>query len=525
MSIKRVCALLLCAILITSFVGCGAKTDSKDTSNPKEVKKENTDKDKKKDAPKEEQKQDEKEKLDPVNLVVYMLGDAPKDKDMVLDKLNELTKRDLNCTVDIKQTTWTDWQTKYSLLLTTGEKIDLITTHTWCDYFKYANQGAYMALDEMLPKYAPETWSKIPESAWKDCTVNGKIYTVPYNFNEFTQHNIIYRDDLRKKYGLDEIKTLDDMYKFFDMVAKNEPNIKPYNSTLSQLFLAPSPMIPLASVDFIAAKDYDNPRDLQLIPFTETYKKGIEKNRESFKKGYWSESILSNSVGPGEDFKNGLTAAITHNLMTAKGVAEDTSVSHPDWDVKYFIFTNKEKIFPVVSNSNGMSIPLSASNPERALMLLEKLRNDKEYYDLTQYGIRGVHYEENEKGEFMLPEGVTETGFPVEGFCSWSWRTNEFWKLKANGWSDFEKINNEYKSVAKANIFDAFYFDPYPIQAELAAINNVVEQYGSPLEAGLVEPEEGLTIYQQKLKEAGCDTVLEEVKKQFNAYLDARGIK
>lgn len=507
---RTIISWILCSIVMLNLLtGCGTEKESIETDRA---------------TSNQTVKQVDPE-LEPVELVLYMLGDPPKDKEMVLKELNKLTKRDLNATVDIKQTTWTDWQTKYNLLLTTGEPIDLITTHTWTDYYKYANQGAYMPLDDLLPKYAPKTWEKMPKGAWKDTRVNGKIYTVPSNFYEFTQHNIIYRDDLRQKYGLDEITTMDEMYNFLDMVAEKEPSMSAYYSSNSNLFMMPSKIVPFASISFIGAKSYGTPRDLVLIPFTDTYKNGVTKNRELFLKGYWSESVLSQTTGPGEDFKNGLTAAITHNLMTAKGAVEKSAITHPEWDVKYFVMTHPSKIYPVVSNSNGMSIPLSAKNPERALMLLDKLRNDKEYYDLTQYGIEGVHYVENEKGEFMLPEGVTESGFPVEGFASWAWRTNEFRKEKANGWDEYQKICDEFKALGNENIFDAFYFDPYPIQAELAAVNNVTAQYGIPLEAGLVDPVEGLKIYQDKLKEAGCDKILEEVSKQFDTYLTARGVE
>ena len=61
-----------------------------------------------------------------VELVWYLVGDANKDTPKVMDEFNKMLKKDLNATVKLNFTTWNDWQTKYNLLLTAGEKIDMI---------------------------------------------------------------------------------------------------------------------------------------------------------------------------------------------------------------------------------------------------------------------------------------------------------------------------------------------------------------------------------------------------------------
>lgn len=44
------------------------------------------------------------------------------------------------------------------------------------------NQGGALALDELLPKHAPNVWERIPEEAWnivRSASPDGKIYYVP----------------------------------------------------------------------------------------------------------------------------------------------------------------------------------------------------------------------------------------------------------------------------------------------------------------------------------------------------------
>ena len=55
-----------------------------------------------------------------VDLVFYLLGDAPAGLDRVEDKINEILLEKANATVDFQFSTWTDWGEKYKLQLTTG---------------------------------------------------------------------------------------------------------------------------------------------------------------------------------------------------------------------------------------------------------------------------------------------------------------------------------------------------------------------------------------------------------------------
>lgn len=86
----------------------------------------------------------------------YLLGTA--NPDLVKAEANKILEKDLNATIKLNFTTWTDWQTKYNLLLSSGEPVDMIFASSWADYFKYAKQGAFLDLTDLLPKYAPETW-------------------------------------------------------------------------------------------------------------------------------------------------------------------------------------------------------------------------------------------------------------------------------------------------------------------------------------------------------------------------------
>ena len=66
--------------------------------------------------------------LEPVTLKCYIVGDLDPNKDVVLENLNNMLKEKINATLDIVEIPWSDYKKKYSLILASGENIDLIYT-------------------------------------------------------------------------------------------------------------------------------------------------------------------------------------------------------------------------------------------------------------------------------------------------------------------------------------------------------------------------------------------------------------
>ncbi len=58
---------------------------------------------------------------EPVELVMYYIGDRPEDEDKVLDQINDLLQEKINATLTLKNLSMSDYSTKYSLTLAGGE--------------------------------------------------------------------------------------------------------------------------------------------------------------------------------------------------------------------------------------------------------------------------------------------------------------------------------------------------------------------------------------------------------------------
>ena len=64
-----------------------------------------------------------------------------------------------------------------------------------------------------------------------------------------------------------------------------------------------------------------------------------------------------------------------------------------------------------------------------------------------------------------------------------------------------------------------FTMDDSEVKNEVAALVNVTQQYGDPLEVGMIEDvDEGLATLRSKLKSAGIDKVVDTMQKQVNEY-------
>ncbi|MFD2880291.1 extracellular solute-binding protein [Paenibacillus rhizoplanae] len=157
-------------------------------------------------------------------MTYYLWGSEGVTNKDILAEINKKLKADLNTTLEIKYIDWGDVATKYPLLFASGESFDLSHASPGApvSYYTLATEGALTDITDMLDKVAPKLKAEVPESSWQNTKVDGKIYGVPSLFSEYTPAGYAYRTDLMKKYGMTEIKSIDDMVKYMDNVVAKE---------------------------------------------------------------------------------------------------------------------------------------------------------------------------------------------------------------------------------------------------------------------------------------------------------------
>lgn len=158
-------------------------------------------------------------------VVMYVLGDTPEDMDEVLEKANsEYFEPNLNTTLDLEFLNWSDYSTKYSLLLAGGDPVDLIYTASWCYYNEEAANGAFKILDrDWLKQYMPLSYDQQPDESWDEISINNTIYAVPKSKATFTAYNqVAVRQDLIDKYNLTVPDSWDNYVKYLKELAQKQ---------------------------------------------------------------------------------------------------------------------------------------------------------------------------------------------------------------------------------------------------------------------------------------------------------------
>lgn len=466
-----------------------------------------------------------------VELQFYMLGPAPKDLPVIEEEINKMALKDLNATVKFNFTTWTDWDQKYKLLLSSGQPIDLIFTADWTQYQAYAKKGAFLPLDELLPKAAPKLNSFVPKDMWDDVKIDGKIYTVPATYKEYVTTGFIWREDLREKFNLPKPDSLANFEAYLDGIKKNVPDMIPLaansdvKANLSDNYKNLT-IDPVGALPYGMGISYKNPSEVTSYWGSPEHLKELKTMKKWQDNGYITKNVLNVKDSMTDLVINGKAAAnIGDNPSRFNDQKLKIAAAHPDWKLEYYAApTIKGHAEPVHPIHNGFAIPKSSKNPERALAFYEKMVTDKAYNQLTEYGIEGKNYKV-ENGYYTMIGDSNSNGFPREAMQGWAWRNPEF-MLFDKGYDGVKKIFADLDKIALPDKFTGFAEDYTSYQAERAALEQVEKQYLYPLEAGLVaDVEAGLKTFMEKAKAAGLEKVQAEYKKQWLEYVKSAGIK
>ncbi len=463
-----------------------------------------------------------------VNLVMYLYGSEGVANQDILDALNEKLKASINATLEIKYIDWGNIATQYPLLFTSGEKFDMayVASNTAIPYATIAKQGGLVDITDMLDTYAPALKSELG-TAWDSMKVDGKIYGVPSTYSEFTAYGFVTRKDLMDKINLSAVTSVEDMEKYMDAAlaegyvplnGNSNLAIKLYHmfiDTTGEYIDAPG--IPNNEMYLTAAKS--TPDTIIHPAFTSEFEAFAVKMNEWAKKGYWSTDVLSGAQDDKDNFYNGLSASFISHMPDWTGNYGLQQQKLPGVESEFYPFAEAAgKIVKKMGVENATGISTTSENPERALMLIEKLMTDKECYDLFQFGILGRMYEVVD-GKITKPASFNEE-VDAGGFAGWALRTDKLNIPYATEDPRRYTLNEAWSKVAIDNPYVGFSFDNANVTSELSAIANVDSQLGIQIMLGKTaqDPKEAVAEYRKQLEAAGIEKVVSEVNSQLEAF-------
>lgn len=467
-----------------------------------------------------------------LNLTMYLLGDRTEDFDKVYDKINEILEEKLNCSIEVKFLSWGEHNDKYSLLFTSGDDFDLIFTASgWAHYEQTAAlNGFYEMTEEFIQTYAPGIWDVVPETAWEQTKINGKIYMVPNYQNEFGVKVIAARGDLMDKYGYETLNSWEELSSFFMDVATKEDGVYACQDEAWNMYFqcmgfdvikgAPS------SLFMYNAQD---PDDLKAyyMPDWDGFVQYCKQAKELADAGAWSRDVLNSTDERQTGLLNGRTATMMWTLDTCAGYADQANNEHPGWNVIVCdpAIGLPKKVNPYTNN--GVAININSKNPERAMMVLNEFYTNPDIYDLAMLGIEGVHWEAVGDDQYKI---IDESGYGVSNNCNWGWTNENLTRTEyIENPTALDEISDSLTKAWAANIkaphaYDTFSFNTENVTTEIAAVSSVVEIYYTPLTVGLVDDvDAAIAEMKDKLEAAGVGEILEELNRQLEEYVASQG--
>ena len=108
---------------------------------------------------------------EPVTIKIWFHGSnvTPDSSEKVMAELNPYLNEKIGVTLDPIWGTWGDFDTSTVTALAGGDDVDIYFTCNWSadEYNKYARDGYWVKLDDMLAADAPELLATIPEGIWE----------------------------------------------------------------------------------------------------------------------------------------------------------------------------------------------------------------------------------------------------------------------------------------------------------------------------------------------------------------------
>ncbi|WP_337034511.1 ABC transporter substrate-binding protein [Paenibacillus illinoisensis] len=446
---------------------------------------------------------------DSVELIWYTIGTPQKDVNKVMEEVSKYTKEKINATVTMKMVDWGDYPQKMQVNVASGEPMDILFTSSGgFDYVQNARKGAFLELDELLPKYGKDLMDTIDPAFLSGSKVDGHNYGIPAN-KELPQQEVWrFNKTLLDKYNLDisNIRTLDSLEPLLKTIKENEPSVTP--------FAMDKNYVPYVPYDYVIqnlpmAIKLDT-TDYKLVNILETpeMKEALTTMNKYYKAGYVSAEAA--------------TTGSTNDLTTSGNWFLDRAQTQPladnQWSASYgYPVVSTPASDAIITNTSVqgsiMAISANSEYPEKAMEFLNLLNTDPVLRNMVDSGIEGTHYK---KVDDTHMENLAES--KNYDMPSYSLGNNMLLYLNSNDpdnkWDEFKKFNAEGVNSPILS----FNFDASNVSTELTAVQNVKEQYWAALMTGTLDPATNLDQVIEKFNQAGLEKVMAEAQSQLDAW-------
>jgi putative aldouronate transport system substrate-binding protein len=444
----------------------------------------------------------------------------------VTEELNKILREKAGVEITLLPIDWSAWDQQINLMISGNEKLDLLPV-LGENYANTIGQGKLLPMDEYMNSAAGRALAaKIGDTYLTASKADGKLYGVPSLRDMVRSYGLCMRKDLVEKYNIDltKLNTIEALDEAFAKVKAGEPNMYVvfpqgnWHGLVFQLFNERDPL-----GDDIGVLLNMGQGDLKVVDLyaSDAYARYVRKIREWYLKGYIPQDAMTTPDGGNTMIGNGTLFATAANLKP--GYAGETAMTmsyelvQADF-IPAFVTTR-------TVTSLMWTLPVTCSNPEKAMQVLDVLFNDPVFINLIDFGIEGKHYVKVPGYDNVIdyPQGITWDNSGWDMGAGWIFGD----QLASYVWNGnppdlYQQLDAFNKSGLVSRAL-GFQYDATPVKSAVASVNNVIEQYRLSLEYGVVDPAVNLPKFIQALKDAGIDEIIAEKQKQLDAWAAANG--
>ncbi|WP_410772081.1 DUF3502 domain-containing protein [Fontibacillus sp. BL9] len=459
-----------------------------------------------------------------VELKAYLPGDKPVGFDEVLKAVNEKLKTDnVGASLNINFLPWTDYGNTVAVKMSAGEDFDMYLDAPWLSMNQMIASNSLQALDAMVEE-RPELKASIPAEMWEYNKFGGKIMGIPLGTTQGPVYGLLIRKDLREKYGLPELKTLDDLEKFFYAVKENEQDIKPF--VINGIKADKLPFILSASANM--AQDEVLEIGVNMFAYSTKDKKVVGQWEspmiaDAFERvtKYYKDGILSKNIAQEQNaetlFKQGKYAATYYAADGVEGLKYAEMLKDGSDKLEVFVPNGDQaKPYTAFQQWNFFCIPASSKHADLAMDVMNWL-SIKENHDLMEYGIQGKDWEPVGDTSYKSLSGYSFPGYTLTWRPTLN-RTPDTMTADDKKWFDFsaDPANFELSPTA------GFTFDAEKVKTEYAKITPFHDSVFLPLCQGVLSADKGKEMLEDKIMGVGGQKVIDEIQAQIDAVASGK---
>jgi putative aldouronate transport system substrate-binding protein len=452
-----------------------------------------------------------------VKLTAVFPGQESKAQKSVLKAINEKLKADgLNIEVDIKYLD--DYFNKLALNIAGGTEYDLAWAHSSM-LSVLVTKKVYQPIDDALKNYGSDLVKNTPDYVLKGGQIQGTQYAIPRAI-PMTGFNNVYdiRGDLREKYGIPKITTVNGLESYFAAITKNEKNMYAFaGNNIQELF-------PIYANYYFPTGD-GGAYPVYIDPTDKTYTVKSFLDSDAFaqvfaKKKEWKDKgwVNTDPNFDGEQgFDNGKLAVIAANIFRASERVDTLTANVPGAKVETVYLEPKTR-YILSAGDNMLAVPSTSKHINEAVALINWFKKDQANYDLWSYGVEGVNYK-------LVDGAVDVSSTPDANKYNanvWMWNDMRLARFSTNyPKQDIETLKS-WDSQSQVTPFVGFTLDQSKIKSQISNIQAIMKEYVPNLGLGVTDYNKVKDEMMSKLKSAGLQDVINETQKQINAYVAAQ---